>query len=588
MAIVTHTLWALKSEAYLGRIARRSKSPLEFIERILTFVAHETHAKRAVFYLYDDDAPTLTSIKYRQSDVQAQLELVATASYGFEDTSAILHHLFLTSSSTTRIELELKKALPKLDFESVETIPFASRESQIRGIIVIYTNKNKSHTRAVSLKLRRVLNEAAIIIDFVIDRFLQKDLVDLNKFGLASVNFDTSDGMCRMIEETRKLLGVEGISFFVLDATTDAGDFWLTACSPSPMPSRPIGYSSTDLNLTSRALSYKKPTIIHSVKEVRKRISGLQIAKWCELPRGVVDESVLFVPVIRSNCVVALLRCTNKIKGTGEPLFNRLDVRRSDAFAGLLHTWQSSIENEVRFTSSLLDIAHELRTSAAGIKARAQYAALSIKAGSGPTDIIIKKLGDIALSMDSSLEMMSILAAAHYGTDMASERITPFKPYSELCVPVVNSFRPEADKRALRFRIFGEHHLSLIYADVKDFLHIMQNLISNAVKYTHRASEIFISLESPRPLSRYAAIKVGSQSYKIRPDEREQIFRFRYRALSVRESVELGQGRGLAIARAKARRFKGDLVHSYGNTQDINVFTLQIPRTLLRPITIDQ
>lgn len=579
---LTPSHWAQQKEAYLGSIARRSKSPVEFIQEILRFVAEECGAKKAVLYLFDEDAPSLASIRDSRLELQTQVELVATACWGFDDPTEVLDRLFISSISA-KAEAELKYTLPDLGFTTIETIPFSSHESPLGGIIAIYTGRTLAEVKSAKKRLRPVLSEASIMVDFVIDRFLQKDLVHLNHYGLDTVNFDTRDGMCRMLEETRRLIGCEGVSFFVRDTTTDDGAYWLTASSPTSVPAEPVQYSPGDNNFTSRALTHKKPSIIHDLQEVRRRISGLQPPKWCELPKGRIDRSALFVPVVRGGLVVALLRCSNKSQDSSEKLFNRLDVRKADAFAELLHTWQSAVENEVKFTSSLLDIAHELRTSAAGIKARAEYAEIAVGLRNADTQLIQKKLKDIVLSVDSVLEMMSLLASVQGGADSPTFRtnVTPFKPYADLCVAVVNSYRPQAEKRRLRFQFRGEHQMGLIYGDIKDFLHILQNVIGNAVKYTGFGKDIYVVLEPPLPQSRFAAIRVISESLPIRADEREQIFRFRYRTESAKASGQEGQGRGLAIARAKARRLKGDLVHN--PIQNMNVFSLLIPRNLLRP-----
>jgi hypothetical protein len=236
--------WAKEKEVFLGRKARRSRSPLEFIRELLSFVAKETHAERAVLYLLDDDAPSLISLRERQFELEAQYEVVATANWGFNNSKEILHRAFLTTKVRSRVAAEFKRMLPSLGGLSIETIPFFSVDSKIGGTIAIYANCPPETLRQAKLRLKPVLNETSIIVDFIVDRFLQQDLVSLNQFGLRAANFDTRYGMCRMIEETRKLLGCEGLSFFERDTTTDDETFWLTAASPAGMPTQPISSST--------------------------------------------------------------------------------------------------------------------------------------------------------------------------------------------------------------------------------------------------------------------------------------------------------------------------------------------------------
>lgn len=185
--------------------------------------------------------------------------------------------------------------------------------------------------------------------------------------------------------------------------------------------------------------------------------------------------------------------------------------------------------------------------------------------------------------MDSILEMMSLVVTLPSGSGPARTKIAeaPFKPYADLCVPVVKSYRQQMEDRKLTLQFRNEYDMGPIYADINDFMHIMQNIVGNAIKYTYLGKPIYINLEAARLHSRFAAIHVVSESLVIRADEREQIFRFRYRAESARDSGAEGEGRGLAIARGKARQFNGDVVHSY--LLNMNVFTLLIPRHFFRP-----
>jgi signal transduction histidine kinase len=88
-------------------------------------------------------------------------------------------------------------------------------------------------------------------------------------------------------------------------------------------------------------------------------------------------------------------------------------------------------------------------------------------------------------------------------------------------------------------------------------------------------------MERAGPGDDYAKIHIMSRSLLIREDEVEEIFRFRYRSVAAQTSKQGGHGRGLAIARLKAREYGGDVVlHIKGG---YNIFTVLLPRRLFRP-----
>ena len=126
----------------------------------------------------------------------------------------------------------------------------------------------------------------------------------------------------------------------------------------------------------------------------------------------------------------------------------------------------------------------------------------------------------------------------------------------------------------------GTDQLGVIFADIEDFRHMFQNLISNAVKYTQPAKEIIINYERATLQNNYAKIHVLSESIPIRPEEAIEVFRFGYRAISARNSSTEGEGYGLAIARRKARLYHGDIVYSH--RPPYIIFSILIPSKLFR------
>ena len=108
---------------------------------------------------------------------------------GFADAGEVIHQLFLSTKDRSRAAAELRRCLPTLGYPHIQTIPFFSDESTIGGVVAIYSHLHVAKLQRIKRKLAPVLNEASIIVDFVIDRFLQKELLKVNEFGLKNDNF---------------------------------------------------------------------------------------------------------------------------------------------------------------------------------------------------------------------------------------------------------------------------------------------------------------------------------------------------------------------------------------------------------------
>ena len=84
----------------------------------------------------------------------------------------------------------------------------------------------------------------------------------------------------------------------------------------------------------------------------------------------------------------------------------------------------------------------------------------------------------------------------------------------------------------------------------------MENLISNAIKYTPAGKDVRVSLDRR---GNQAEIRVSDSGIGIPPGEEERIFDEFYRATNARESGKDGTGLGLSIVKAIVETQKGEM-----------------------------
>lgn len=118
---------------------------------------------------------------------------------------------------------------------------------------------------------------------------------------------------------------------------------------------------------------------------------------------------------------------------------------------------------------------------------------------------------------------------------------------------VVEMLRDSAEQRSIRIHMQLDDHLGLIQADPQRLVQVMDNLISNGIKYNRDGGQVWI--QAQRETDR-VVVRVRDSGMGISPEDQPRVFERFFRS---REGVALkieGSGLGLAISRA--------IVHKHG------------------------
>lgn len=149
-----------------------------------------------------------------------------------------------------------------------------------------------------------------------------------------------------------------------------------------------------------------------------------------------------------------------------------------------------------------------------------------------------------------------ILAASTSGEAMAGLSIDPDDAnLADIVWASVEAVAPRAAERDLRVDTSGVEP-ALAYIDAARIRQVVDNLISNAVKYNRDGGTIEISCTSD---GRNAWLVVRDTGMGISQEELPRLFERFFRAASVRNTSTHGSGLGLSISRDIVRMHRGDL-----------------------------
>ena len=236
----------------------------------------------------------------------------------------------------------------------------------------------------------------------------------------------------------------------------------------------------------------------------------------------------------------------------------------SNAINEFLDRIDAAIKREKQFTA---DASHQLRTPLAVIKGNLE---VLIRKNRQPEEYVeVIKANIIKIDeMSSAVEKLLILARLNSNSNQNIE-LKSLNVY-QLIESILTNYKLHILEKQLAISISNSKHIILnsnkIYLSF-----ILDNLISNAIKYADTNSEIKVTIKE---LSSKFQIKVCNTGPKIPPTEINEIFNPFFRNKN-HETKQEGYGLGLAIV-AKAAELLNIKVEVSSNK--LTCFTLTIPK----------
>lgn len=191
--------------------------------------------------------------------------------------------------------------------------------------------------------------------------------------------------------------------------------------------------------------------------------------------------------------------------------------------------------------------SHQLRTPLSGISLAAELLlrGISGKLDEGQTGYI-KEIFTSAQRMSDLITDLLNVTRIELGTfNIKYEDIS----LVELTEQVIHDLESQIKKKNLRIEKDFDFSIPEVEFDKNGFNLIIDNLITNAIRYTPEKGRIFVSIKRAGD---DVLIKVSDTGCGIPPGEEEKVFKKLYRGSNARDISENGEGLGLYIVKSVA------------------------------------
>ncbi|GMV99755.1 MAG: hypothetical protein AMXMBFR84_08940 [Candidatus Hydrogenedentota bacterium] len=255
---------------------------------------------------------------------------------------------------------------------------------------------------------------------------------------------------------------------------------------------------------------------------------------------------------------------------TAQGLDQRIPAERTDAefetliqvFNEMMQRLDRSFQQATRFSA---DAAHELKTPLTILQGHLENALGNAEAGSKQQQTYSLLLEEVQ-RLKSIIRKLLLLSLADAGQLRVHAQPVDM---SDLLEGVCDDIEIMAPKLSLQKTIPTGITIS---GDAELIRQVVQNLMSNAVKYNRKHGKIGVKLESN---GTHTMLSVANTGPGIAEEDRPHIFDRFYRGDKAR-TRRVGAGLGLSLAREIARAHNGDLL-LIESKEDRTVFQLTLP-----------
>ncbi len=190
--------------------------------------------------------------------------------------------------------------------------------------------------------------------------------------------------------------------------------------------------------------------------------------------------------------------------------------------------------------------SHQLRTPLSTVN---WYAEMLLEGDVGELNGQQKKyLDEVYRSNQRMVELVNALldvASLELGTFVIEPEATDICSLTE---SAIDEQRPQIDARKIRFSFSCAKNIPLMQADPKLLRMVMQNILSNAVKYTPEGGAITFTITLAD--KKNVLLKIADTGYGIPKNQQNMIFTKLFRADNVRDKDTDGTGLGLYIVKS--------------------------------------
>lgn len=329
------------------------------------------------------------------------------------------------------------------------------------------------------------------------------------------------------------------------------------------------------------------PRLENGIFFLKKTITfanGMHLWSWQRLFVGVMlvgDAIVVYWRLIRRYRQMQLRHVIEELHYIADghfdhriPFVVKTDLQKViDSINALVDSTVASMEEERQIEQSkddlITNVSHDIRTPLTSI-----IGYLGLLKSSELNEDQAKY---IKIAYDKALQMKALAEDLFEYTTLRSSTnnklvLAPLHVNSML-EQVAAGFELEAEKKNITFNVVTRPRDLVIDADAKMIVRMLNNLISNALKYGHGATEI--NLIANKVNNKFVELRVENNGEQIPKKSLQKIFDRFYRVESSRNLKTGGTGLGLAITKS--------IVDLHGGTikcqsiSELTSFIIQLP-----------
>lgn len=199
-------------------------------------------------------------------------------------------------------------------------------------------------------------------------------------------------------------------------------------------------------------------------------------------------------------------------------------------------------------------VSHELRTPITIAEGTLSNVQLFLERGADPKKLTasVKDAHDQIIYLSKMVNDLSTLSRADRGVGDEKERIDVL----ELVQSLYNEYAPKAEKKGLVMNLDANGHLGNVYTSRLYLEEMLQNFITNAIKYTQGGS---LTLSAKRDSGKIVFC-VTDTGIGIAKNELKKVFNKFYRSEDYRTRETNGTGLGLYVVQKLAKKMDTDVV----------------------------
>ena len=168
-----------------------------------------------------------------------------------------------------------------------------------------------------------------------------------------------------------------------------------------------------------------------------------------------------------------------------------------------------------------------------------------------------QQLGKLDVRLRSLNDMVGKLLAIARTRDRSRQIEDIVVELRKLARYTEETFRAAADEKEIELEVFAADDLPAVATGVGLLEQLMENLVSNALKYTPTGGRVEVRFENDEP--RWVRITVRDTGIGIPADEQDRLFQEFYRASNARDLTANGTGLGLVLVQQTVDRHSGRL-----------------------------